>query len=161
MDTGTLSTMAQVLLADAVSDLGVSAPSRQIVSHGLRFAHDCEMVAVGITTFGFDSTDSGKYPGHPRAIYLPTVTFQIVWLRAWPSLQGDGQLPTAAKISTAALALAVDAAKVGDGISNRWAAGTLFSPTPDPAHLVTVPTFSPISPEGGLAGWRVTVGVRL
>lgn len=162
MDSGTLSAMAQRLLADTVTDLnlGTPAPDRQIVSHGLRFAHDCEMVAVGVVEYGFDNADGGNLPGFARAPYVPTVTFQIMWLRCWPTIVGD-QLPAADDITAAALGLAVDAANVGNGVTRRWSVGTLFSETPDPTHLLTVPSIVPVSPEGGLAGWRVTVGARL
>lgn len=162
MDHATLSNMATVLLADVVTDLGPTAPAHRVIQHGIRFAHDCEMVAVGIGQFGFDPADKGPFPGHQRAIYLPTVQFQVMWIRAWPSVNQAGELPTAAKITAASLALAVDVSAVGDGITTRWQGGTLWGlPAKDIAHLVTVGPILPISPEGGMAGWRVTVGARL
>lgn len=154
MQTTAVRDLLRGLLTNVVGSL-TDPPARQYVAHGDRFAHDCELVATRVVQIGFDSSDTGPLPGHARQVMVPVVGLQAIWLRCWPSSDdADG-------ITTVAEQLAVDVGAVGTGLTHAWADGTLFTGMVNRSNLVTIGPAQPISPEGGLAGWRQTVNVRL
>lgn len=156
MQTTAVRSLLRGLLANVVASLD-DPPARQYVAHGDRFAHDCELVAVRAVSIGFDSTDSGPLPGQARQVQVPVVVLQAIWLRCWPT----GADLAAADITTVAEQLAVDVGAVGTGLTHAWADGTLFAGMQNRSNLVTIGPAIPINPEGGLAGWRQSVNVRL
>lgn len=153
-----LATAVAALTPDPLDndDPRTAPPDRQLVAHG-DFAWDCELVAVRLDRLGLD-----RPPGQPNTCaVVPVATVSATVLRCYPKA-GDGgeEIPSAEAIDTAARVLAVDAAALADGIATSWADGSLFDPVPC-SRVTIVPGVEPLGPDGGLAGWRVTLDVRL
>lgn len=152
------------VIADLLSDLLSTAvgllttpPERQLVVHGDDFAHDCEMLAVHVSSIGFGTIAPPN--GGRSCIVVPSVTLVVTLLRCWPTITTDGA-PTAEAITTAAVALADDGSALALGFAN---CDGLF-PSVDQVScddVSFVPGLDPIAPEGGLAGWTFTLDVTL
>lgn len=140
------------LLAAAV-DAVVDPPERQYVAHGDTFAHDCELLVSRLVTYAFERTDPNG------CLLVPVAVLEVRLLRCYPKLDG-GRIPAPAEIGAAATALAADGQALMDGIADAVAAGTLFDDTCC-ADVTLDPGLAPISPEGGYAGWTLTLTLRL
>lgn len=156
MNATTIQTLLDDLLDSAVAEL-TAPPARRFVAHG-QWAHDCECVAsrvVGWTLAPIDQV--ADYP------VINEITLAVAVLRCYPSPEGGAVIPEAADLTTASNTLAVDLAELTEGLSARWEAGTLF-PSLSPNALVGTSAgwiaARSIGPEGGFAGWEVTVSLR-
>lgn len=155
MDATLVRKLLTDLLAGAVAALD-APPDRQLVEHG-DFAHDCEMVATNLQAVRAEQPDLIR--GMAGGPVIPILTLRVTLLRCYPSVGGDG-IPDAAAITAACLTLADDAVALSGGLLDRWSDGTLFPTAGIHADRVELGSLTPVSPEGGLAGWRVDVDVR-
>lgn len=138
-----------------VDDQRTAPPAMQYVAHGLNFAWDCELVAASIVAVRME-----RQAGHGCAV-IPVATLAVTLLRCYPKA-GDGgdNVPSSDEINAAARVLAVDAGALAGGLVDAWADGSLFAAVPCSAVTI-IPGIEPLGPAGGLAGWRVTLEVRL
>lgn len=135
-------------LLETVHEALDDAPDGRVV-HGA-FAHDCAMVAVRLAGWRFE--------GNACAV-IPVLTFEALWLRCYPAVE-NGALPTGAEISTAALLLAGDVEPVANAVGDLIEGDGLY-PGRCCDDVDWTPGFTSVGPEGGLAGWRLNVDVRL
>ena len=156
MNTATIQILLDDLLDAAVAELS-SPPARQITAHGA-FAFDCEQVTSRLVDWTLTPLDE-------RALFpvINVITIAVSVLRCYPHSTGDEPIPDAADITAAALVLAADLAELTEGLSSRWEAGTLFpTVTPDVLEGAQVGWVGArsLGPEGGFAGWEVTLTLR-
>lgn len=136
-------------------------PDRRYLAHGPdAFAWDCELLAVHLLGIRLESDDPA---GVSRAcVAMPVIDLAVTLLRCYPKA-GDagGIIPSAEDITAAAEVLAVDAAALAGGVADMWADGTLFPTAGVGCGKVTLsPGVTALGPEGGYAGWRLTLAVR-
>lgn len=148
-----LVSMLEDLLAVSVAALD-DPPDRQFVAHG-DFAHDCPLVAVRIIDFVHEpQTNDGG------CAVIPVVTFDVTVLRCYAASTEQQPVPTAESITDDALVLARDANDLSAEILDQSAAGTLFDGvTCGDVNLSG--GLEAVGPEGGIAGWRLTLSVRM
>lgn len=156
MDNTILRKIADDLLVSAVAVLA-DPPARQVIVHGV-FALDCEMVAVRLLGLTMDGVDDDL--GRPSCVIIPNAAFDVTVIRCYPTVDQGGE-PAADEISTAARTLLDDAVALSGGIADRWSAGTLVPSAGNHCDRVTVGPLTPVNPQGGVAGWRSTITVRL
>lgn len=156
MEPTLISDLLTDLLAVSVASL-TDPPERQYVAHG-RFAFDCELVAVHLVRLTLDRPASGG-----GCVVLPTAVLAVTVVRCYPKAgDDDTPIPEASAINDAALVLAVDAATLAGGVADAWAAGALFPTAGIGCARVDInPGVEPLGPDGGLAGNRVSMTVRL
>lgn len=143
------------LLAAAV-DVVTDPPERRYVAHGETFAHDCELLASSLVSVRAEQPEPAL--GAAGCTLIPVVTMRLTILRCYPKLEPE--IPAAAEIQAAAVVLADDAVALSGGILDKWSAGTLFPTAGIHCDRVSISDLLPISPSGGLAGWRIGFDVR-
>lgn len=142
------------LLAAAV-DAITDPPARQYIAHGQTFAHDCDLLASRLAGFEFQRTDSRG------CVLIPVAVLEVTLMRCWPKAGDNGQaIPTADAITAAATALALDGESLMNGIADRVEDGSLFADRCC-ADVEFTPGLQAVDPSGGLAGWTLTLTVRL
>lgn len=148
-----LAAVVDVLTPGNAPDDRTEPPERRFVAHGT-FAHDCELVAVrvdGIELRPVDGSSTG-------CVQIPRVTFGVTVLRCYPD--DVEPPPSAVALTEASRVLNVDAWHLVTGLVARLAAETLFTAVNVDCDAVTIsPGLTPVGPEAGIAGWRLTVGV--
>ena len=161
MNAATIVTLLDDLLDSAVAEL-TAPPARRFVAHG-EWAHDCECVTSRVVEWTF--APESRVADYQVADYpvINQITLAVAVLRCYPSPQGGTIIPAAADLTTATNTLARDLAELTEGLSTRWAAGTLF-PSVSPNTLLGAQVgwvgARPIGPEGEFAGWEATLLVR-
>ena len=161
MNAATIVTLLDDLLDSAVAEL-TAPPARRFVAHG-EWAHDCECVTSRVVEWTF--APESRVADYQVADYpvINQITLAVAVLRCYPSPDGTTVVPDVADLTTAANVLAADLAELTEGLSTRWEAGTLF-PNLSPNTLVGAQAgwiaARAIGPEGGFAGWEVSVTVR-
>ncbi len=146
------------LLMEAVSALAADgaspAPERRYVAHGT-VTWDCELLAVNIVRVLPKLVD----PRAQSCAVMHEVTYAVTLLRCYPMPSDRGQPPSADDLTDAGRDLATDGQALWKGLTRAWADGSW--PVGIPCSKVTWGGLEPLAPSGGLAGWRVTVTVRM
>lgn len=154
-----ISTMLDELLAQAVTALGADAPERQSVEHGEEFdlPHDCEQLLVSLTSYTLEQ-QRGAPEGGGCAV-IPVATFLVELLLCYPYGTPEEPAPDVDEISTAARRIADAGVALVDGLHDANVAGDLF--TGRCCDDITIAAPQPVGPDGGLAGWVLTLSVRM
>lgn len=158
--TDLLNAAASALTPDGgdPDDPRTAPPDRQYVAHGLNFAWDCELLASSLVRVTLE-----RQAGRGCAV-IPVVSLAVTLLRCYPKAGDLGdEIPAASEIDQAAQVLAIDATALAGGLNDAWGSGDLFPSVPSIgcAQVTLFPGVEPLGPAGGLAGWRVTLDVRL
>lgn len=155
----TISTMLDELLAASVAALGADAPERQSVEHGEEFdlPHDCEQLLVALTSYTLEQQAQALDGG--GCAVIPVATFVVELLLCYPYGTPEQTAPPVDEISAAARRIADAGVALVDGLHDASVAGTLF--TQRCCDDVTIAAPDPVGPDGGLAGWALTLSVRL
>lgn len=148
----------------ALDELPWGAPDRRFVSVGYP-AVDCAMLGVWILPIAPGAFDPSQAPGDPFRqghpyVVLDFVTYQIQVWRCWPSTPGGKMIPKAPKPADYDAATAI---LYGDAwqLYNAIRAGTNQGLFGGPCKLIRVDQGTPIQPDGGFAGWNLTVTAQL
>lgn len=139
----------------------VSAPARRFVHAGGEPAWDCEQLAVWFGGYRAVGLTQPAELGPPRGPIVPIVEVRMHVLYDVAALDGDG-VPTDAELAADGERLAA----VGDALAThllRLHASDALFPTAGISRAAT--TFRPgvetQGPQGGMAGWRVSLDVAL
>ena len=149
----TLVTLLDDLLTSAVAVIP-NPPARQFIAHGSN-ALDCEHVSVEIVDASVSPIDPAMCAG------IDTITFAVEVVRCYIAATGDNPIPAASGIGADSYTIAFDLGALMGGLGDRWEAGTLFPSLPAlDCGQVQIIGAQPVGPEGGYAGWRLTVTVQ-
>lgn len=123
-------------------------PSRTFVGTGPGMAWDCEQLTVrtGESTPLYQPTGSACLHGMD-------VDFHVQVIRCVPTVDDNGQPPSAAQLEEAGHLLNQDARELFDALQD-W-------DPPKPATHVRLVNWFPLGPDGGYAGGEWTVRVRI
>jgi hypothetical protein len=150
----------------AASALLSPAPDRQYVSHGPP-PWDAGLSGDGCKsqlTVGVDRIRSSLQPTLNQLLtqgskqVVPVADIEVVLLRCAVTMQGR-MIPTSAELDAESLALAVEAQALWGGLVTASMDGTLF-PTMHNGQFLWR-GMEAVGPNGGLAGWRMTLEVGL
>jgi len=160
-----LSAAAASLLTAATAALALTSNgpvSRTLLSHGPPVFDCCDLCAVHVALL--DEHELAR-PGSPQMPQVdpavPLVTFVVTFGRCYPIVGGGVQIttPTAQQMTVGAVALMEDAWTVYNHLKTMARASTLFPSRP--CRSVKVTPAVPIVPQGGCAGWTLTVAAQL
>lgn len=148
------------LLLEAISALGANpeaedAPERRYVAHGLPVA-DCDQLTVHLVRLVPRLLED---PRQGRCTILHQAVMETRLWRCWPTGTEKVPTPSAAVIGDAARQLAADGWALWKGLTRAWVEGAW--PEGVPCKQVKWGTLEPLTPQGGLAGWRLDVTVQL
>lgn len=134
-------------------------PDRRYVTHGPIVADDEQLVvsSAGLRT-------AKAFPGATSAAVDCAVVAQLdavveVWRCCWPMTDDEGHAPTADVLNEAGLKLARDVSTLWPYVAGLATAGGLV--TGATCHDVALGTMTPQGPQGGMAGWRWPISVKL
>lgn len=153
LDSGRLKAVATETLTaveQSFTDAGISLPDRRFISNN-SVAYDCEQCSVevgglGIGTATADTPVGLKVPKVPNAIIM------VALIRdCQPVSEEGGAPPTVEAIEAASDALLADATVLIGTFLKKGA-------VPSCRDLI-VQTCMPYGPEGGVAGWVLTIKV--
>ena len=132
---------------------GVELPERQYLAPGPLAAWDGPHLAVTLTGTLPGTSDTSARPGGlpgkgVGSMSIPRATYDARVLRCIPTLDDDGNAPTAEELTEATETLLRDLGLLLDA-AYAWAAKE------NPNVTVTVGQATPLGPEGQLAGYAV------
>lgn len=143
-----------------------TVPSRRFVTHGVPVVEGEQLT---VNSGGVSATH--PFPlAQLRAVKTTVVPSALVtievWRSCWPAADVTSPsktLPSPAKFTAAAEALAKDAATLFGWIGQLAADGGLLPslPTIATASDVSLSPMVPLGPQGTLAGWRWPIAVKL
>lgn len=132
----------------AFDDASIALPTRRFISNN-GVAYDCEQFSVEIGAVSTGSAAADR-PGPARLPKLPVATVMIALIRdCQPMSLEDGSPPSVEVIEAASDELLADASVL---IKTFMRSNVLGS-----CSDVSVQTLVPYGPEGGLAGWVLTI----
>jgi hypothetical protein len=160
-----LTTLAQSLLDSAAAALASTSSgpvARTLLAHGPPVFDCCDLCAVHVQSLGEHEL---ARPGAPNMQQvdpaIPLVTFVLTFGRCYPIVGGGITItpPTAAAMTAGTAALQEDLWTVYNYLKSRARASTLFPSRP--CRSVKFTPAIPVGPDGGCAGWTLTVAVSL
>lgn len=154
--TGHAERLLAALLA-VYDEARVELPTRRYLAPGPMTAWDDEHAAVYLTSTLPGSSDRANTPGgHPArgagAQSTPRGAYEARVVRCIPTLDDDGAAPPADAITSSARELLRDVGLLLDAVY-RFAGEAPLGSVATPGQA------QPLGPDGGLAGWSVTVTV--
>lgn len=148
-----------VLAAELIT-VGAAAltdpPARAFVSHG-EPVWECALLAAFLRRMRAKLTGSGD-----QCMLVWVADFQVVLLRDVCGNLPDpdtGAAPTADAMNTENLVWAAEGETLARAYSRSWALGTW--PEGMACSTVSFGALEPFNPQGGLAGWRLTLSIEL
>lgn len=129
-------------------------PERQYVAHG-SVTWDCDQLTTHLVRVRPKFAD----PRGAQCALTHEVTMIVTLLRCIPTGDDKHPIPSAEELSAANRQLAIDGQALWKGLTRAWAEGAW--PAGINCRRVTFGSLEPLAPSGGLAGWRIEVGVQL
>lgn len=157
-----LVTFLQAILDSAAAALADLAPARRFVSPGLPVP-DCSQLSVHLVDIRpaqIDTQTQSRPHATKEAVAVADV--MVVLYRCVPGLiEGAPSAPSAGALDGEGKAMAQSAQRLLFGLMAAALGGTLV-----PANVLTHPSVlfraaEQITPQAGLAGWRMTMEVKL
>ena len=145
-------------VADGLANAGTphTPPARQYVADGNLVAWDCAQLVVAVdSTQNTDGNPAAEYQG-PAAMAARVATLAIWLLRECPTVDDEGQPPTAAAIDASAQVVLADPTIMLDALWTEYRAGTLIG-----CHGLAFQRWQAVGPMGGLTGGVLRLNVDL
>ena len=134
----------EALLAQTVTQR--SLPERRYVSPGQPPVEDCD----GVLVVWFPQVETRQVSARNAGVTMRLASLAVDVWRCWPT--GDSHPPTVEALSEATLVLLDDVDRLTAGLA-EWLG--------ERCGTVEWRAAQPLGPLGGLAGWRLQVGVSL
>lgn len=132
-------------------------PERHYVSDGPLVAWDCEQVVVTAETMTGHAGDVSVEDQSPIGCLVMRAALLGVWVvRCAPTMDDDGDPPSAAAIDTNAAVMLQDPLMVANALVAAYRAGTLSH-----CHGISLQGWQGIGPEGGLTGGVLRLRIDL
>lgn len=142
---------------DVLADNGRAAPDRQYVAEG-GVAFDCEQLVVQVARVFLGAP--GEQVTDPVNCSATLVADLTVWLIKCAAPMGDnGEPPSDEEIEAVSQVLLTDGLVLTEGLIRGLQGHQVFTSLESPA--VAIGELAPQGPEGGMAGWTLTVSVGL
>lgn len=156
--------LCEEYLEACVSALGSDVPDRRFVNYGPP-AWDCpEQLTVhagGPVVADTLPLQPSLEPAHRAAVQgmVNMVSLTATILRCVPMIEEDGDAPSPQDIEVASRQTCSDVWAIWNWLVSKKADGTLFPPR-ESRELFIDPAVA-VNPQGGAAGWQITVRVQL
>lgn len=152
--------LASDVLGIAVASLTATdagCPNRSYVSDGPLIAWDCEQVVVSVErVYGTDGDVSAEVVDPVRCLVMRAAMIGVWVVRCAPTMDDDGNAPTAAAIHENAEVILADPMVVFDGLLAAHRAGDLSA-----VGGLAFEQWEGVGPDGGLVGGVLRLRVDL